>query len=31
MGKKARKYIINTFSEKAILNDFYSKVKENIG
>ena len=31
MGKKAREYIINTFSEKAILNDFYSKVKENIG
>ncbi len=31
MGKKARKYIINTFSEKAILNDFYIKVKENIG
>ena len=27
MGKKARNYIINAFSEKAILNDFYIKVQ----
>ena len=31
MGKKARNYIINSFSEKALLNDFYIKVQKIIG